>query len=159
MIDQTRSSETICARCEASIFRLIQYIYYTFYAFFSFFSCQELHRIYKSCDETSNTIRTWFASHDFSLDWIFHVIKSRLSSHEPVFCWCHIEIWIYLSIYLTECEVSLINAISFIFSNAQHALCIWHVDKNVIKNCKSSSMMTNHEKLSTSIDIKLCAQK
>ncbi len=38
----------------------------------------------------------------------------------------------------TDCEFSLINVIFLIFSNAQHALCTWHVDKNVVKNCKSS---------------------
>ncbi len=37
---------------------------------------------------------------------------------------------------ITNCEISLINAISSIFSTIQHALCLWHVDKNVLKNCK-----------------------
>ncbi len=37
---------------------------------------------------------------------------------------------------VTNCEISLINAISSIFSTIQHALCLWHVDKNVLKNCK-----------------------
>ncbi len=30
------------------------------------------------------------------------------------------------------------NVIFLIFFNAQHALCIWHIDKNFVKNCKSS---------------------
>ncbi len=79
-----------------------------FYSFF--FSCQELHRVYRRCDEFSNTIRTRFVSHDFSLDWVFHVIKSRLSPHGPAFGWCHIEVWIYLSIYLFELFISTIHS-------------------------------------------------
>jgi hypothetical protein len=37
---------------------------------------------------------------------------------------------------ITNCEISLINAISSISFTIQHALCLWHVDKNVFKNCK-----------------------
>lgn len=38
-------------------------------------------------------------------------------------------------VILTDCERGLINASRLVFPDAQHLLCIWHVDKNVLSNC------------------------
>lgn len=38
----------------------------------------------------------------------------------------------------TDCEMSLINEIITVFSDANYALYLWHVNKNVLKNCKNS---------------------
>ncbi len=38
----------------------------------------------------------------------------------------------------TDMEIALINAIQTVFPQASHALCLWHVDKNVLANCKGS---------------------
>ena len=35
----------------------------------------------------------------------------------------------------TDCEVGLITAIEWVFPNTNHGLCLWHVDKNVLKTC------------------------
>jgi hypothetical protein len=43
-----------------------------------------------------------------------------------------------LIVIVIDCEVVLINVIAIVFFNAQHVLCIWHVNKNVLKNCRSS---------------------
>lgn len=37
-----------------------------------------------------------------------------------------------------DCEVNLIKIILRIYLDVQYALCFWHVDKNVVKNCKDS---------------------
>ena len=39
-------------------------------------------------------------------------------------------------VILIDCEVECINAIESVFSNTKHALCLWHVNKNVLSNCK-----------------------
>lgn len=35
-------------------------------------------------------------------------------------------------------EMALINAIQQVFPTANHTLCLWHIDKNVLANYKSS---------------------
>jgi hypothetical protein len=42
-----------------------------------------------------------------------------------------------LIVIVIHCEVVLINVIAIVFFNAQHVFCIWHVNKNVLKNCRS----------------------
>lgn len=39
-------------------------------------------------------------------------------------------------VILTDCERGLINASRLVFSTTQHLLCIWHIDKNVLINCR-----------------------
>ena len=39
-------------------------------------------------------------------------------------------------VMLTDRELALINAISDVFPDTQHLLCIWHINKNVLSNCK-----------------------
>jgi hypothetical protein len=47
------------------------------------------------------------------------------------------ELNIFNSLFIdTDCEINLINVISSVFFIVNHALCLWHVDKNVVKNCK-----------------------
>jgi len=36
---------------------------------------------------------------------------------------------------LTEKEDALRNAISVVFTEATNLLCIWHINKNILKNC------------------------
>lgn len=38
----------------------------------------------------------------------------------------------------TNCEEALIRALQAVFPSTKHALCLWHVDKNVLTNCKPS---------------------
>ena len=38
----------------------------------------------------------------------------------------------------TNCEKALIRALEIVFPRTEHGLCIWHVDKNVLANCKPS---------------------
>jgi hypothetical protein len=40
-------------------------------------------------------------------------------------------------VFVIDCEIGLINVMAVVFSDSQHVLCIWHVDKNVLKNCRS----------------------
>lgn len=42
------------------------------------------------------------------------------------------------TLVITDMEMALINAIQRVCPAANHALCLWHVDKNVLANCKSS---------------------
>jgi hypothetical protein len=37
---------------------------------------------------------------------------------------------------VTNCDDVLINVIELIFLTVSHALCLWYVDKNVLKNCR-----------------------
>ncbi len=38
----------------------------------------------------------------------------------------------------TNCEKALVRALDVLFLQLEHGLCFWHVDKNVLANCKSS---------------------
>lgn len=42
------------------------------------------------------------------------------------------------TLVVTDMEIVLINAIQQVFPIANHALCLWHVDKNILANCKFS---------------------
>ncbi len=39
-------------------------------------------------------------------------------------------------VFVTDNESALINAIYTTYPNAEHLLCIWHINKNITKNCK-----------------------
>ena len=38
----------------------------------------------------------------------------------------------------TDCKKALIRALKIVFLQTEHRLCIWHVNKNVLTNCKPS---------------------
>jgi transposase-like protein len=38
-------------------------------------------------------------------------------------------------VFLTDKEDALRNAISVVFPEAKNLLCIWHINKNILKNC------------------------
>jgi len=40
-------------------------------------------------------------------------------------------------VFLTEKEDALRNAISVVFTEATNLLCIWHINKNFLKNCQN----------------------
>jgi len=40
------------------------------------------------------------------------------------------------AVILTDCERGLINALRSVFRESSHLLCIWHIDKNVLVNCR-----------------------
>ncbi len=40
------------------------------------------------------------------------------------------------TVILTDCEQDLINALRSVFRESSHLLCIWHIDKNVLVNCR-----------------------
>ncbi len=40
------------------------------------------------------------------------------------------------AVILTDCERGLINALRSVFRGSSHLLCIWHIDKNVLVNCR-----------------------
>ena len=42
------------------------------------------------------------------------------------------------TLVVTDMEIALINAIQQVFPTANHNLCLWHVNKNVLVNYKSS---------------------
>ncbi len=37
---------------------------------------------------------------------------------------------------LIDCKWNLINALQSVFHESSHLLCIWHIDKNILVNCK-----------------------
>ena len=41
------------------------------------------------------------------------------------------------TVFVTDRELALMNAISDTFPDAKIMLCIWHVKKNILKNCKA----------------------
>ncbi len=41
-----------------------------------------------------------------------------------------------LTMILTDCERDLINVLRSVFRESSHLLCIWHIDKNVLVNCR-----------------------
>lgn len=45
-------------------------------------------------------------------------------------------------VLVTDREMSLIQVIEQVFSATKHLLCIWHVNKNVLINCKSTFIFT-----------------
>jgi transposase-like protein len=82
-----------------------------------------------------------------ALNTTFYVAFAFISSeHSDSYMWILeriLELYQELNIpnpifIATDCEVGLINAISCVFPSAQHALCTWHVNKNVLKNCRPS---------------------
>lgn len=40
------------------------------------------------------------------------------------------------TVFVTDPEPSLLSAIFNIFSEADHLLCVWHINKNVLVNCR-----------------------
>ncbi len=40
------------------------------------------------------------------------------------------------TVILTDCKRDLINALQSVFHESLHLLYIWHIDKNVLVNCK-----------------------
>ena len=44
-----------------------------------------------------------------------------------------------LTLIVTDMKIALINGIQRVFPTANHALCLWHLRKNVLANCKPSS--------------------
>ena len=40
------------------------------------------------------------------------------------------------AVVLTDCERGLINALRSVFPGSSHLLCVWHIDKNVLVNCR-----------------------
>jgi hypothetical protein len=39
-------------------------------------------------------------------------------------------------VFVTDQEDALINAASYVFQSTTNLLCVWHLNKNVLKNCK-----------------------
>lgn len=37
---------------------------------------------------------------------------------------------------MSDRELALMNVIKMVFSNTTNLLCIWHIEKNVLANCK-----------------------
>ncbi|CAG8451406.1 8698_t:CDS:2 [Scutellospora calospora] len=42
-------------------------------------------------------------------------------------------------VIITDRELALMNALSIIFSDLKNLLCVWHISKNILKNCKVST--------------------
>lgn len=42
------------------------------------------------------------------------------------------------SVFVTDREVALMNAIKLVYPTSDHLLCQWHIKTNIIKNCKGS---------------------
>ena len=40
------------------------------------------------------------------------------------------------TLVVTDMEIALINAIQRVFLTVNHVLCLWHMEKNVLANCK-----------------------
>ncbi|CAG8768119.1 15070_t:CDS:2, partial [Funneliformis caledonium] len=40
------------------------------------------------------------------------------------------------SVIVTDRELALMNAFEIIFSDSANLLCLWHINKNILKNCK-----------------------
>nr|KAJ0223538.1 hypothetical protein LSAT_V11C200087300 [Lactuca sativa] len=40
-------------------------------------------------------------------------------------------------VIMSDRELALMNAINMVFSNMKNLLCIWHIEKNVLTNCKN----------------------
>lgn len=51
---------------------------------------------------------------------------------------CNVENIPNPTVIATDDEKGLISAIHEVFPETHHVLCLWHVNKNVIVNCKSS---------------------
>ncbi|XP_071696399.1 protein FAR-RED IMPAIRED RESPONSE 1-like [Rutidosis leptorrhynchoides] len=57
------------------------------------------------------------------------------------------------SVIMTDRELALMNAISKVFPAATNLLCVWHIEKNVLANCKK------HFKREAEFDIFMCSWK
>nr|KAJ0184863.1 hypothetical protein LSAT_V11C900471780 [Lactuca sativa] len=55
--------------------------------------------------------------------WALSVFKKTLENREP-------------SVIMSDRELALMNAINMVFPNTTNLLCIWHIEKNVLANCK-----------------------
>ena len=42
----------------------------------------------------------------------------------------------YPSVIVSDRELALMNAIHIVFPRTMNLLCIWHIEKNVLRNCK-----------------------
>ena len=42
----------------------------------------------------------------------------------------------YPSVIVSDRELALMNAIRIVFPRTMNLLCIWHIEKNVLRNCK-----------------------
>ncbi len=58
-----------------------------------------------------------------------------LSSLQQFYCEINIPDPIFVGI---NCEKTLIRALEVVMPDSKHAWYLWHVDKNVLANCKSS---------------------
>jgi hypothetical protein len=54
--------------------------------------------------------------------WALHAFSNCFGMHPEVF--------------VTDQEDALINAASEVFPSTSHFLCIWHLNKNILKNCR-----------------------
>ena len=45
---------------------------------------------------------------------------------------------------MTDCKLALMNAVQMVFSESHNLLCIWHINKNVLVNCRPH-FQTNDE--------------
>lgn len=58
-----------------------------------------------------------------SYTWALSVFKKTLENREP-------------SVIMSDRELALMNAVKMVFPNTTNLLCIWHIEKNVLANCK-----------------------
>ncbi|CAG8659786.1 33871_t:CDS:1, partial [Racocetra persica] len=55
-------------------------------------------------------------------------------------------------VIVTDRELSLMNALRIVFPNSTTLLCIWHINKNVLKNCKSQFLRETEDVSSSEWD-------
>ncbi|KAL4561205.1 hypothetical protein LXL04_033368 [Taraxacum kok-saghyz] len=67
---------------------------------------------------------------EYSYVWALNVFKKTLENREP-------------SVIMSDRELALMNAINVVFPNTTNLLCIWHIEKNVLANCKKHFPHTN----------------
>ncbi|CAG8843707.1 6295_t:CDS:2, partial [Racocetra persica] len=52
-------------------------------------------------------------------------------------------------VIVTDRELALMNALRLIFPNSKNLLCVWHISKNVLKNCKPQFLKETENKESS----------
>jgi MULE transposase domain len=55
--------------------------------------------------------------------WVLKVFSKVIGEKQP-------------RVIITDRELVLINAIKIVFLNCTHLLCMWHIEKNILTNCK-----------------------
>ena len=63
----------------------------------------------------------------------------------------HVQLTAPITI-VTDCDLALIQAIEVIFPSTQHLLCLWHIAKNILTNCKPAFLSVIENQRTTSID-------